>query len=452
MDAQTCRVSDVETGRVAMTLRLPQARGLILSISLIMLYLAAALGPSAGAAPPPGSVGIAAPVAGLVPRFRIRVLGGRLIVEPPATPPDPQAMPHNLDQAAVGIFNANANAINIIAGSFTPVSNTPHNADQVFASIFNRASNAIQVNCISGCGGTANPGGTSGQIEYNSGATFAGFTLAGDCTLSIPNIVCNRTNGATFAPSATTDATNASNISSGTLAGARLPSTVAQTNQSNTFSVGAQDFSGANSLKVPVKAGATTTVNGQIAYDSTGNVPHIAVSSADAKLATFTATPATGNCVKWISGTQVGDQGAACGSVTSVALSLPAIFSISGSPVTGGGTLTGTLSSQAANTFFAGPSANAGTPAFRAIVAADIPTLNQNTTGSAATAGALSGTLGQCNGGRSRLASRPTAPPIAARLQEAIRRAAQILPCNTTRAGHSPATLRISTTTPPPIP
>lgn len=42
-------------------------------------------------------------------------------------------------------------------------------------------------------------------------------------------------------------------------------------------------------------------------------------------------------------------------------------------------------SSQTANYFFASPNGSAGTPTFRAIVAADIPTLNQNTTGSAAT-------------------------------------------------------------------
>ena len=49
-------------------------------------------------------------------------------------------------------------------------------------------------------------------------------------------------------------------------------------------------------------------------------------------------------------------------------------------------TATRTLSvnSQTANTFYAAPNGSAGVPSFRAIVAADIPTLNQNTTGSAA--------------------------------------------------------------------
>lgn len=58
-----------------------------------------------------------------------------------------------------------------------------------------------------------------------------------------------------------------------------------------------------------------------------------------------------------------------------------------------GGTLEVTpsnFSSQSANTFLAGPNGVSGTPTFRTIVAADIPTLNQNTTGSA---GSVANTL-----------------------------------------------------------
>jgi len=64
------------------------------------------------------------------------------------------------------------------------------------------------------------------------------------------------------------------------------------------------------------------------------------------------------------------------GTVTSVALSLPNIFSVSGSPVTTSGTLTGTLASQTAATVFAAPNGSNGTPSFRALVAGDIPDLS----------------------------------------------------------------------------
>lgn len=75
--------------------------------------------------------------------------------------------------------------------------------------------------------------------------------------------------------------------------------------------------------------------------------------------------------------------GGGSGTVTSVALAAPAIFTVTGSPITTSGTIALTLVSESANTFFAAPDGSAGTPVFRAIVAADIPTLNQNTTGTA---------------------------------------------------------------------
>ena len=86
--------------------------------------------------------------------------------------------------------------------------------------------------------------------------------------------------------------------------------------------------------------------------------------------------------------------GAGTGSVTSVGLSLPSLFTVSNSPVTSSGTLTGTLASQTANTLLAAPSGAAGTPTFRSLVAADVPTLNQNTTGTAASlAGGAAGAV-----------------------------------------------------------
>lgn len=63
------------------------------------------------------------------------------------------------------------------------------------------------------------------------------------------------------------------------------------------------------------------------------------------------------------------------GTVSSVGLSLPSIFTVSGSPVTGSGTLTGTLNTESANTVWAGPSTGAAAmPTFRSLAIADLPT------------------------------------------------------------------------------
>jgi hypothetical protein len=74
------------------------------------------------------------------------------------------------------------------------------------------------------------------------------------------------------------------------------------------------------------------------------------------------------------------------GTVTAVGLAdSTGLFNITGSPVTTAGTLTlASFKSQAANTFLAAPNGSAGAPTFRLIVPADVPTLNQNTTGTAA--------------------------------------------------------------------
>ena len=96
------------------------------------------------------------------------------------------------------------------------------------------------------------------------------------------------------------------------------------------------------------------------------------------------------------SGDLVISGGGGSGTVTSVGLSLPSIFDVSGSPVTTSGTLTGTLASQTANKVFASPNGASGTPSFRSLVAADIPTLNQNTTGTAAN---VTGVVAIANGG-----------------------------------------------------
>lgn len=70
----------------------------------------------------------------------------------------------------------------------------------------------------------------------------------------------------------------------------------------------------------------------------------------------------------------VSNLGRLYGTVSSVGLAMPSIFSVTGSPVTGKGTITASLVNQTSNVVFAGPSSGASAaPAFRSLVTADLP-------------------------------------------------------------------------------
>jgi hypothetical protein len=88
------------------------------------------------------------------------------------------------------------------------------------------------------------------------------------------------------------------------------------------------------------------------------------------------------------------------GTVTSVTGTSPVASSGGSTPAisleSGYGDTQNPYASKTANFVLAAPNGSAGTPTFRAIVAADIPTLNQNTTG---TASNVTGTVAVANGG-----------------------------------------------------
>lgn len=125
-----------------------------------------------------------------------------------------------------------------------------------------------------------------------------------------------------------------------------------------------------------VQAIASQTANLTEWQDSTGTV--LSKIASDGKLTVPTFAMTTGASNGYVltsdgSGNATWQVGGGSGTVTSVALALPSIFTVSGSPVTTSGTLTGTLASQTANTVFVAPNGSAGAPTFRALVKADLP-------------------------------------------------------------------------------
>ena len=104
---------------------------------------------------------------------------------------------------------------------------------------------------------------------------------------------------------------------------------------------------------------ASALTNGQLLIGSTGAAPVAASVSAGTGIS---VTPGAGTL-------SIANTG-----VTSAALSMPAEFSVAGSPITTTGTFAVTKATQSANLIFSGPTTGAAAaPTFRALVAADIP-------------------------------------------------------------------------------
>ena len=115
----------------------------------------------------------------------------------------------------------------------------------------------------------------------------------------------------------------------------------------------------------------TRTVAGQYSIEGGGAL------SSNILLNLVGDSPAPGNG-KYYGTDNVGGKGwytlTGGGSVSSVGLTMPAIFTVSGSPITTSGTLGVTYVTQSANTIFAGPtSGGVAAPAFRSLVTADFP-------------------------------------------------------------------------------
>ena len=136
--------------------------------------------------------------------------------------------------------------------------------------------------------------------------------------------------------------------------------------------------------------GSTTYTDGQLLIgNSSGNT-----------LTKATLTQGTGVTITNGNGSITISATGSGGTVTSVTGTSPVVSSGGATPAislaTNYGDTLNPYASKTANFFLAAPSGAAGAPTFRAIVAADIPTLNQNTTG---TASNVTGTVAIANGG-----------------------------------------------------
>ena len=172
---------------------------------------------------------------------------------------------------------------------------------------------------------------------------------------------------------------------SGTLAltftaGYSIPTTASQTNWDTAFSERLQWDGGSTNLVASTgrtSLGATTIGSNMFTLSNPSAVTFPRF-NADNTISALTAS-----AFRTAIGAGTGD-----GTVTSVAGTSPVVSSGGTTPAislaSGYGDAQNPYASKSANFFLAAPNGSAGLPTFRAIVAADIPTLNQNTTGTAA--------------------------------------------------------------------
>jgi hypothetical protein len=214
----------------------------------------------------------------------------------------------------------------------------------------------VTVTVASGSGTVSSVAATAG-----TGISVTGSPITTSGTLTITNTAPDQTVALTSGTGITTSGT----YPNFTITNSGVTSAVAGTGISVSGATGAVTITNsAPDQTVALTQGGTTTI--------TGTYPNFTISSADQFQGTVTSVTGT---------SPVASSGGA-----TPAISLSAGYGDTLNP----------YASKTANYFLAAPDGTAGVPTFRAVVAADIPTLNQNTTG---TASNVTGTVAVANGG-----------------------------------------------------
>jgi hypothetical protein len=204
----------------------------------------------------------------------------------------------------------------------------------------------------------------NGQIDIGNGTGFTRALLTAGTAIGITNaagsITINNTGVVSLAGTA-------GNITASAATGA-VTVNLATAGTAGTYGQVTTDTFGR-----VTSGGPNTVANGGTGLTALGTSNQIlGVNAAATGLEYKTLTAGTGISITPSAGVLT-IAAANNGTVTSVGLSLPSIFTVTGSPVTTSGTLTGALNTQTANTVFSGPTTGgAAVPTFRAMVFNDI--------------------------------------------------------------------------------